>query len=96
MPVAASDSRADCLSKLAVKFQLHLGCCVLFQKFLTIASAAVGYVALLFALGWDGSTDDEVLATIVPALHNHCSRSVFDVYGYKGGLGEPTRSQRWE
>eukprot|EP00966_Prymnesium_polylepis_P271995 6284236-Prymnesium_polylepis.1 len=47
--------QADCLSKLAVKIQMHLGCCVLFQKFLTISSAAVGHVALLFALGWDGT-----------------------------------------
>jgi hypothetical protein len=33
------------------------------------------------ALGWDGSTDDEVLASIVPALHNHCSRVIRNVHG---------------
>ena len=71
----------NCLSEREWRLQLHFGRCMLFQKVLSIASAAVGYVGLPSALGWDGRTDDEVLASIAPALHNHCSRSVFDVHG---------------
>jgi hypothetical protein len=41
----------NCLSKRKWLVQLHLGRCMLFQKVLSIASAAVGYVGLPSALG---------------------------------------------